>query len=96
MKQQISRMSPHQNAKVSAVLMALVSLIMIVPFALIMTTVAAVTGVKALGMSMGMLILFPVAYLVLGYIMTVIGCAIYNVVVKMTGGLEFDVTTAGV
>lgn len=36
-------------------------------------------------------VLFPVLYAIGGFIGGVIGAAIYNVVAKMTGGLEFEV-----
>ena len=32
----------------------------------------------------------PVIYLIVGYIGTVIWCALYNVITPMTGGIEYD------
>jgi hypothetical protein len=42
------------------------------------------------------ILLFPLAYLVMGYIMTVIGCALYNFVSRYTGGIEFEVSSDNV
>jgi hypothetical protein len=43
-------------------------------------------------MSLGQLLVFPVVYLVVGYVMTALGCMIYNLVAKFTGGFEYEVT----
>ena len=86
MKQQISRLSPHQNGKVFAVLSAVVSLIVLVPVFLI----ASLSGAGAAGMPLWVIFILPIFYLIVTYIMTVIGCALYNVIVPMTGGIEYD------
>ena len=86
MKQQISRLSPHQNGKVIGVLWALVSLIIVVPVFLISSAFGA--GDK--GVPLWAIFIAPVFYLIVTYIATVIGCALYNVVVPMTGGIEYD------
>ena len=86
MKQRISRLSAHQNGKVAAVLSAVVSLIIVVPVFLI----ASLAGGGAQGMPLWLVFIFPVIYLVVAYIGTVIGCALYNVLAPMTGGLEYE------
>ncbi|MBX3623328.1 MAG: hypothetical protein KF891_25440 [Rhizobacter sp.] len=85
-RHQIRRLSPHQNAKVSAVMMAIVSLVFILPFGLI----ASAFGPSGSGIGMGMLIAAPLIYLVVGYVMTIIGCAVYNFVSKLVGGIEYE------
>lgn len=86
MKTTINRFSPHQNGKVFAVLMAVSSLIFVLPFMLI-ATIAAPPGQ---GFPMLMVIAFPVIYLVLGYVFVAAGCWFYNIMVKYTGGIEFE------
>lgn len=86
MKQQVARLSPHQNGKVFAVLMAVSSLLFLVPLFLIFAASAPDEERPPLLM----LLLLPVLYLVLGYIMVVIGCAIYNFMFKYIGGIEFE------
>ncbi len=86
MKQVITRFSPHQNAKVMAVLMAVGSLVFVVPLMLF----AGMMTPHGMAPSMVMLVLFPVFYLVVGYLMVAVGCAIYNTLVRYTGGLEFE------
>ena len=93
MKIQISRLSPHQNAKVLAVLMAVGSL----PFvALMFVAFYFLPAVDAQGNPVqgppGFLILvFPLVYLVLGYVMVAIGCWLYNLLAKPLGGVEYEV-----
>lgn len=91
MKQQIARFSPHQNAKVFAVLMALGSLVFVVPFMLF----AGMMTPEGMGPPMFMFVLFPVVYLVFGYVMVAIGCAIYNYMVPYIGGIEYESQAPG-
>lgn len=88
MKIQIRRFSLHQNAKVFAVLMALSSLIFIVPIFLIFSLMPMPEGQK--GPPAFMFLLLPVMYLVMGYIMVAIGCALYNFVSTYIGGVEYE------
>jgi type III secretory pathway component EscR len=90
MKQQITRLSPHQNGKVAAVLAAVVSLIVLVPVFLL----ASLAGAGTQGMPLWAIFILPVIYLIVGYIATVIGCALYNVITPMTGGIEYDSSPA--
>jgi hypothetical protein len=92
MKKQIVRFSPHQNAKVSAILMAVGSLIFLIPMFVIFTfTVPPVDqhGNPTKFLSF-MFLIFPVVYLIFGYIFTVVGCALYNFFFKYIGGIEFE------
>lgn len=86
MKIRVQRFSPHQNAKVFAVLTAVTSLVFVVPFMLF----ASAVGPKDSGFPIFMVLLFPVFYLVFGYISVVIGCWVYNLLAKFTGGIEFE------
>ncbi len=93
MKKQIRRLSPHRNGKVFGILMAVGSLVFVLPFFAIAMTFGP--GVDQHGNPVTfpkfMIILFPVLYLVIGYLMTAIGCAIYNLFFKFIGGFEFKV-----
>lgn len=87
MKQQVLRLSPHQNGKVMAVLMAVSSLIFFVPFGLVMMAIAP----KGAGMpGLVMFLLMPLFYLVVGYLMVALSCWFYNWIVRFTGGIEFE------
>lgn len=86
MKKQIERFSPHQNAKVFAVLMAVSSLVFVLPFILI----AAPFAPESAGMSALAVLAFPFIYLVFGYVSVTIGCWVYNLLFPYIGGIEFQ------
>ena len=86
MKQQIERLSPHQNGKVFGVLMALGAFVFAIPMFLIFMA----TAPKESGPPAFMFLLFPVMYLIFGYLSVAIGCWIYNAMFKYIGGIEFE------
>jgi len=91
MKMTIKTLSPHQNGKVVAVLSAVIT----IPFVLLMAVIATrLPPVDQHGNPVNfpyfMLIIMPLLYLVFGYLFTALWCAVYNWIVKYTGGLEFE------
>lgn len=92
MKKQIVRFIPHQNAKVSAVLMAISSLFMFVPFFLVsaFTMPDTTPDGHPANFPYVMLLIMPILYLVFTYVFVVIGCVIYNWLAKRIGGFEFQ------
>lgn len=86
MQWQVTSLSPHQNGKVIGVLFAVISLVFVIPFLL----VALVSGQAEAFPSMFMVILVPVIYLGLGYIMVFVTCALYNRLFGYIGGIEFE------
>ncbi len=93
MKTQIARFSPHQNAKVFAVLMALASLLFAVPMFIIFLYMPS--GVDTRGHPVSpppafIALLFPLIYLVMGYVMVALGCWFYNLMFKYVGGIEYE------
>jgi hypothetical protein len=86
LKQQVASLSPHQNGKVFGVLFAVSSLVFVIPFLLI----GLFSSQDGAFPSMLMAVLFPVIYLVLGYVMVFVCCAIYNRLFKHIGGIEFE------
>ena len=75
MKTQIKRLSPHQNGKVFGVICALGSLVFIIPVTLFMGAMGGM-GSQGMGMPTGMMLLFPLGYLVMGYLSVALGCMI--------------------
>lgn len=94
MKKQISHLSPHQNGKVFGVLlMALSSLLFVVPMAIAVSFVPLGTdphGNQVSPPPVAIFLLFPIMYLVMGYIMTAVGCVFYNFMFKYIGGFEYE------
>ena len=85
--------SIRAHRKVFGVLMAVASLVFVVPMFLIM--LFAVPAVDQHGNPTDfpkfLVILFPILYLVFGYLTTAIGSAIYNFLFRYIGGFEFEV-----
>ena len=97
MKTQIKNFSPHQNAKVFAVLTAISSLIFIVPMVVIVLLMAPPVDQHGNPTTIPTLMMFlmPIAYLIFGYISVAIGCLIYNFITKFIGGIEFEIELDG-
>ncbi|MDN4058955.1 hypothetical protein QPK31_12060 [Massilia sp. YIM B02769] len=83
MKKQVVSVSILQNAKV----MAALYLVLSIPFTLLMI-IPALMGQGA-GVSVAMLILMPVLYTLMGFVFTLVGAWVYNVVAARVGGFEF-------
>ncbi|MFC3148473.1 hypothetical protein [Piscinibacterium candidicorallinum] len=92
MKKQIRRLSPHQNGKVAGVLMAVASLVFVIPMSVMFSLFAPspMPGQMHFGPSIGMILLFPVMYLVFGYVMVAVACALYNALFGFLGGFEYE------
>ncbi|MDN4036244.1 hypothetical protein [Massilia sp. YIM B02443] len=82
MKKQVVNVSAMQAAKVSAALYFVCSFPL-----LLLVLVPALTGEQQFPLFL--LILMPVLYAVLGFVATLIGAWIYNLVAARIGGFEF-------
>lgn len=80
MKFEITAFSVHKTALIVALVMAIVSLIFILPFAFI--------GGDA-GMPLGFMFLMPFVYFVMTYLMTALAAFIYNRIAGNISGLVF-------
>jgi len=81
--QRLRRFSIGQTAKVLGVLYALMGLIFL-PFLLL----ASLFSPKQAGFGVGFALALPILYGICGFIFTAIGCALYNWVAGMVGGIE--------
>jgi len=90
MKKQVVKVSILQNAKVMAALYFVIS----IPFTLLMAIPALMGQAQGAGLSLAMLILMPLLYTLMGFVFTLIGAWVYNIVAARIGGFEF--TTAEV
>jgi len=89
MKKQIIRVSPIQTAKVSAVLYFLLS----IPLVAFMALSLAFSPAPKPELGLGFLILFPILYLVFGFIFTAIAALLYNLAAGWVGGVEYTSIT---
>lgn len=93
MKKQVKRLSPHQNAKVFALLMAVAVVPLMIPMMLMSMFGQQPLDPQGNPMPMFpgfMFILFPLFYLVFGYISVWFVCVIYNFLAKWVGGFEYE------
>jgi hypothetical protein len=90
MKKQLTHIAPLRAGIVLGVLYGLLGLVF-VPFFLLASFIGSknAPGGSAFFGVFGLL--FPVFYAVAGFIGGIIAAAIYNLVAKWTGGLEFEV-----
>ena len=89
MAQQVKRFGIFQTAKVMGILYALTGLVFL-PFVVLFSLVSP----RGAGFGIGFAVLLPVLYGVFGFICIAIGCAIYNVVAGMVGGIEVELDQA--
>jgi hypothetical protein len=93
LKTQIKRLSPHQNGKVFGAVAALASLLFVVPlFAVQLAFPPQDAFGNAIDLShTALLLLYPLIYFFMGYLLVAIACAIYNIVFRYLGGFEYEV-----
>jgi tellurite resistance protein TehA-like permease len=86
-KRRIERFSPHQNAKIFAVLVGAVSVLFVLPLAVYMFfTLPRTEAMPAVA-----IVALPLGYALFSYISVVVASALYNVLFKYIGGIEFEV-----
>lgn len=88
MKKQIVQVSALQSAKVAAGIYFVTA----IPAALL---VALATSITSQGVNLVMLIVLPIAYAVLGFLASLLGACIYNLVAAHIGGFEFTTEEVG-
>ena len=85
MKHRIRRIDPMQAAKMATVIYLILGLVF-VPF-LMLASMAAPTGT---GFGIGVAVAMPLLYAAFGFIFTLIGAFIYNLVAGWVGGVELE------
>lgn len=90
MAQRLSRFSVGQTAKMLGALYLLMGLIFL-PFFFI----AAALSPKQTGFGVGVALLLPVLYGIIGFVFTAIACALYNFVAGLVGGIEIQLDSTG-
>lgn len=90
----IKKFGVMQTSKVVAIIYFLLSAVVMIPIGIIGSLIgdAAYPGFPSIG---GIFFIFlPILYGILGFIVTAIGCLIYNLIAGWTGGIEIEVETA--
>jgi hypothetical protein len=92
----IRRFGVVRTANVFAILYGLITLIFVIPFALILAAGPVATTDRfgnptQVDISPLFLLLIPVFYAVLGWVFTALFCLLYNLSSRFVGGIEVDV-----
>jgi len=85
MPQQIRRFGVLQTAKVVGAIYALLGLVFVPVFLIISMRTPRQEGVGP-----GLALALPILYGVFGFIFAALGCAIYNLVAGLVGGVEVE------
>jgi hypothetical protein len=94
MKHQIARFSILQTAKIATIMYAIAGLLL-VPFGCVLLFLPSPSNNPTLRIT-GIVYLFgPLLEAVIGFIFTVIGCWIYNLLAPRIGGVEFELKEIG-
>lgn len=93
MQVRLKKISPLPAAKVAAAIYGCLSLVF-VPFLLIGALASAVSGAEGSGivaaMGIGMFIIIPIAYVITGFLGTLLACWLYNLAAGWLGGIELE------
>lgn len=90
MKHEIERLEPRQNAKVIAILTAFASILLMIPGYLLWAAKAPSYSPFPLWP----MVVAPLAYLVVGFVVVLAVCWCYNFLYPFIGGIEFESTPA--
>ncbi|MFC5479541.1 hypothetical protein [Massilia suwonensis] len=90
MKKQIVRVAILQNAKVMAALYFVISLPLVA-----LTALPLMTTGQWVGGSLLVMLLMPLLYTALGFVFTLFGAWVYNMVAARVGGFEFTTSELG-
>ena len=90
MKKQIVSVAIMQNAKVMAALYFVISIPLVA-----LTALPLMTTGQWVGGSLLVILLLPLLYTALGFVFTLFGAWVYNVVAERVGGFEFTTVEIG-
>ena len=95
----INRVGPLSAAKIAGALYAMLgvffgAIVSIIAFARGMAASTDEPGAAAFGaiFGAGAIVLLPILYGVMGFVMTLLMAALYNLIARMVGGVQIDVT----
>lgn len=92
----IKRVGPLSFAKLSGLLYAILGLVFGGVFSLIALAGGFVPNTEGSGgfgaiVGVGAVVIFPILYGVMGFVMTLVGAWLYNIAAGVVGGVEVDV-----
>jgi hypothetical protein len=91
MTKRLTRISPWQAGKLFALIYFAMSLLLVIPMALVSAYVPVPPGARP-HFGLGFLVCLPFLYALAALIFVPFGCWLYNNAAKLVGGLEISVT----
>jgi hypothetical protein len=89
-KTKVKKIGVLQTAKISAIIFFLISSIIVVPMMLIMVIIGGFSGETEIWIKILPILLMPILYPIIGFLMTALWCWLYNVLAKRIGGIEIE------
>jgi hypothetical protein len=91
-KRRLKRIAPLQFGKLLALIYGILSIIIFIPLSLVMSRGGSpFPMVGPLPFGIGFVFVLPFIYAAVGFVLGVLGAAIYNVVAKWIGGIVVEV-----
>jgi len=95
MNWELKRVEPLRAANVGALVYCVMTTVFAVLFAPIVLLLSIFGPDQNIAWGLMMLILYPVIGLIMGWISGLVTAAAYNVVIRLTGGLQLTMESAG-
>ncbi len=89
-KTRVKKIGVLQTAKISAIIFFFISLIVVVPMMLIMVITGGFSNDTGIGKAILPIFIMPILYPIMGFLMTLLWCWLYNVLAKRIGGIEVE------
>lgn len=93
---ELKRIDPFSTAKIAGVIYLIITAVILVPFSLIMMLFVTSNSFKpsvpeSIFFGGAFFLFLPIAYAVIGYLATLLSCAVYNLVASWVGGIKYEV-----
>jgi hypothetical protein len=82
----------YQTSKVVAIMYFLITAVFMIPFGIFFNFLSE-KGETDFPFGGMFFMALPFVYAILGFLITALGCFLYNITVRMTGGIEMEVET---
>lgn len=89
-KRRVAKIRVLKTALISALIFFFISLIVFVPMLIITGITGGFPGGMGFGKAALPLVIMPILYPIMGFLMTALWCWLYNVIALRIGGIEFE------
>lgn len=89
-KRRVKKIRVVHTALISALIFFFISLIVFVPMLIIIGITGGFAGGMGFGKAALPIVIMPLLYPIMGFLMTALWCWLYNMIAKRIGGIEFE------